>query len=301
MNRQQKIRLAAVLLAAVLLGTAAGLNLPARVRSGEVVAALSAWTDEVSENLFAVSAAPRETDGPAATPAPPEEAGFVIRLLGAETETPRKRVLIYHTHTYEAYEQTQDDPYEETEKWRTADSAHNVVRVGEELAALLRSLGVEVVHDVTAFEPPNLSSAYTRSLEMLEKRQAAGERYDLYIDLHRDAYAESQTGPNTVNAGDVEAAKLMLLIGKGEGQTSEGFDQRPDWEANLAIAQDVTDDLNAQVDGLCRDVCVKSGRFNQHVAVGCVLVEAGNNRNTLEEVLAAMPYLADAIVQVLAL
>lgn len=58
MNRQQKIRLAAVLLAAVLLGTAAGLNLPARVRSGEVVAALSAWTDEVSENLFAVSAAP---------------------------------------------------------------------------------------------------------------------------------------------------------------------------------------------------------------------------------------------------
>ena len=293
MNRQQKIRLAAVLLAAVLLGTAAGLNLPARVRSGEVVAALSAWTDEVSENLFAVSAAPRETDGPAATPAPPEEAGFVIRLLGAETETPRKRVLIYHTHTYEAYE--------ETEKWRTADSAHNVVRVGEELAALLRSLGVEVVHDVTAFEPPNLSSAYTRSLEMLEKRQAAGERYDLYIDLHRDAYAESQTGPNTVNAGGVEAAKLMLLIGKGEGQTSEGFDQRPDWEANLAIAQDVTDDLNAQVDGLCRDVCVKSGRFNQHVAVGCVLVEAGNNRNTLEEVLAAMPYLADAIVQVLAL
>ena len=296
MNRQQKIRLAAVLLAAVLLGTAAGLNLPARVRSGEVVAALSAWTDEVSENLFAVSAAPRETDGPAATPAPPEEAGFVIRLLGAETETPRKRVL-----TYEAYEQTQGDPYEETEKWRTADSAHNVVRVGEELAALLRSLGVEVVHDVTAFEPPNLSSAYTRSLEMLEKRQAAGERYDLYIDLHRDAYAESQTGPNTVNAGGVEAAKLMLLIGKGEGQTSEGFDQRPDWEANLAIAQDVTDDLNAQVDGLCRDVCVKSGRFNQHVAVGCVLVEAGNNRNTLEEVLAAMPYLADAIVQVLAL
>ena len=255
----------------------------------------------MTENLFAVSAAPQETAGPADTPAPPEDADFVIRLLGAETETPRKRVLIYHTHTYEAYEQTQDDPYEETEKWRTADSAHNVVRVGEELAALLRSLGVEVVHDVTAFEPPNLSSAYTRSLEMLEKRQAAGERYDLYIDLHRDAYAESQTGPNTVNAGGVEAAKLMLLIGKGEGQTSEGFDQRPDWEANLVIAQDVTDDLNAQVDGLCRDVCVKSGRFNQHVAVGCVLVEAGNNRNTLEEVLAAMPYLADAIVQVLAL
>lgn len=301
MNRQQKIRLAVVLLAAALVGTAAGLNLPTRMQGGGVVAAFSAFSGEVTENLFAVSADPQATGSPADTPAPPENADFVIRLLSAETETPRKRVLIYHTHTYEAYEQISDDPYEETEKWRTADNAHNVVRVGEELAALLRSLGVEVVHDVTAFEPPNLSSAYTRSLEMLEKRQAAGEQYDLYIDLHRDAYAESQTGPNTVNAGGVEAAKLMLLIGKGEGQTSEGFDQRPDWEANLSIAQEVTDDLNAQVDGLCREVCVKSGRFNQHVAVGCVLVEAGNNRNTLEEVLAAMPYLADAIVQVLAL
>ena len=33
--------------------------------------------------------------------------------------------------------------------------------------------------------------------------------------------------------------------------------------------------------------------------VGCVLVEAGNNRNTLEEVLAAMPYLADAVLEAL--
>ena len=55
------------------------------------------------------------------------------------------------------------------------------------------------------------------------------------------------------------------------------------------------------MDGLCRDVCIKTGRYNQHVAVGCVLVEAGNNRNTLEEVLAAMPYLADAILKALAL
>ena len=93
--------------------------------------------------------------------------------------------------------------------------------------------------------------------------------------LHRDAYAESQTGPNTVNAGGVEAAKLMLLIGKGEGQTSEGFDQRPDWEANLSIAQEMTDDLNAQVDGLCREVCVKSGRFKPACGRG---MRAGGGR-----------------------
>lgn len=267
----------------------------------QAAAVYASWEEpsapQPEENLFAMAPA-GQTPAPAGSAAP-EAADFAIRLIRAETAVPRRRVLIYHTHTYEAYAQTAQEPYEETEKWRTADSAHNVVRVGEELAALLRGLGIDAVHDVTAFEPPALSSAYARSLQMLEKRLAAGERYDLYIDLHRDAYVESQTGPNTVNVGGVEVAKLMLLIGKGEGQTAEGFDRRPDWEANLNIAQAMTDCLNDQSEGLCRDVRVKSGRFNQHVATGCVLVEAGNNRNTLAEALAAMPYLADAVAQAL--
>ena len=56
------------------------------------------------------------------------------------------------------------------------------------LTALLTGLGYEVEHDRTAFEPPVLDSAYARSLTMLQERLTAGERYDLMIDLHRDAY-----------------------------------------------------------------------------------------------------------------
>ncbi|MCI6376171.1 MAG: stage II sporulation protein P [Clostridiales bacterium] len=331
-DRQQFIRQAAALLLALLVGAYAGMLMPrgnqapppapppAPAQDSDAVPAYAAWlmeddhlllageTPETTaeaqeENLFAISpvSTPVPTPGPSAaqTPAPTAQPGFAIEVLGAQTAAPRKRVLIYHTHTYEAYEPTKDDPYQPTEQWRTADSAHNVVRVGEELAGLLRGLGVEVVHDVTAFEPPNLGSAYTRSLEMLTKRIQTGERYDLYIDLHRDAYAASYTGPNTVAIGGVEAAKLMLLIGKGDGQTGQGFDEKPNWQGNLSIAQTITDALNAQGAGLCRDVCVKSGRFNQHVSLGCVLIEAGNNHNTLKEVLAAMPYLADAIAQYL--
>ena len=229
---------------------------------------------------------------------PQETPAFSIEVISIdEPEAPR--VLIYHSHTYEAFAQVDDDRYQETEKWRTADSRHNMIRVGEELAALLRALGAEVTHDTTAFEPPVLSTAYTRSLAMLEERLAAGETYDLYIDLHRDAYVASYGGSNTLSLGGADVAKLMLLIGKGEGVTGQGYDVRPDWQANLAIAQAITDELNRQSPGLCRDVCIKSGRFNQHIVPACILVEAGNNRNTLSEVLAAMPYLADAIAQVL--
>ncbi|MBR4068486.1 MAG: stage II sporulation protein P [Clostridia bacterium] len=308
MRKQQISRYTALLLAAFT-GLAAGLVLPGLARwegllpdGGEAVTAVFA------EQSFSITPAvlpdsgqppvqPQETSAetvPAAATPAPDASAFAIRLLKPETTQPSGRILIYHTHTYEAYEQT-EPVYRETEKWRTADESCNMIRVGEELSGLLHALGYEVVHDTTAFEPPDLSSAYTRSLAMLEQRQAAGEAYDLYIDLHRDAYSESQKGGNTVNVGGTETARLMLLIGKGEGYTGSGYDRKPDWEANLQVAQSITDALNEQADGLCKDVRIKSGRFNQHVSNSCILVEAGNNRNTLAEVLAAMPYLADAI------
>lgn len=298
MKRFDKGRFLALLLFFLICGVCIGLLLPdAPAKSGfaqPAAAALSlAAEDEppVLENLFSVSL-------PSATPAPssPPEDNFVLETLSSSAEKTPRRVLIYHTHTYEAYEQQPDAPYAETSRWRTADASFNMVRVGDELTSLLRSLGFEVVHDVTAFEPPVLDSAYARSLEMLESRVKAGERYDLMIDLHRDAYPNGGlSGSNAVPSPAGPLARLMFLVGKGEGQTGQGFAQKPDWQRNLQIAQAVTDAVNAQAEGLCKDVMLKSGRYNQHVQVGCLLIEVGNNRNALSEALASMPYLADAI------
>lgn len=200
-----------------------------------------------------------------------------------------KRVLIYHTHTWEAFEQV-EEKYVETEKWRSKDTRYNMVAVGNALTAALEALGCQVVHDETAFEPPNLSTAYQRSLEMLERRQEAGERYDLYIDLHRDAVASASTIKRTVNVAGEEIARFMVLVGKGQG-----YEVKPDWQANYAVAEKLTESLNAQAEGICRDIKVKTGRFNQHIAPCCVLIECGLNYNTLEQVLAGIPYLAQAV------
>lgn len=243
---------------------------------------------------------PSETSAPAprATAAADLPGGFTLEVVSSSpapgSRQARFRVLIYHTHTYEAYTATESMPYTATEKWRTANEERNVVAVGAYLAELLTSAGVEAVHDATAFEPPKLSTAYARSLEMLRKRLEAGESYDLYIDLHRDAYSKNN-GPNTVEKDGVQMARLLMLVGKGTGQTGAGYDEKPDWESNRSIAQALSNRLNLQCDGLCRGVALKNGRYNQHVAPCCVLIEAGNNYNTLEEALAAMPALANAI------
>lgn len=221
----------------------------------------------------------------------------VIRETAPPPAWADKQVLIYHTHTWEAYEQVADAPYRETEKWRTQDERCNVVAVGAALAANLQALGLRVVHDTTAFEPPDLDDAYARSLNMLDKRSQEGEVYDLYIDLHRDALSTQSTIRRTVIIGGEECARFMVLVGKG---TTGGYEEKPDWEANLALAQRITSSLNGQQEGLARDVKIKTGRFNQHVAPCSVLIECGVNTNTLQQVMNGIPYLAQAIADALA-
>ncbi len=215
-----------------------------------------------------------ESPLPAATPSP--------------IPTRRPSVLIYHTHTHEAYEQTNDDPYDAVEAWRTLDNGHSVVRVGQALSDELEKLGFEVVHDVTDHEGDALSTAYTRSLETLKSYDRS---FNLYIDLHRDAWLQGM--PLRFEAEDGTAyAQPMLLIGNGNG-----FDEKPYYQENLAFAKALTRQIDRIQPGLCKDVLVKDGRYNQHIGVFAVLIEVGHNKNTLAEALNTAPILARAIRQ----
>ena len=201
-----------------------------------------------------------------------------------------KRVLIYHTHTHEAYQMTEQEAYTPLENWRTDDNDHNIVRVGDELADELEKRGFEVVHDDSDFEQDDLSSSYSRSLEALLQRSA--EEFDLIIDLHRDAYVEG--AQLTCSYAGRKTANLMVLIGKGDS-----FQEKPHFQENYALACALTERINGLCPGLGRDVMVKTGRYNQHFSDHSLLIEVGSNGNTLEEALCSMPILADAIEELL--
>lgn len=218
--------------------------------------------------------------------------GLTVEVI-ADTPAPvapvdARTILIYHTHTHEAYAQDPADPYDAVEAWRTADEQHSVVRVGQALAEALTELGYCVTHDVTDNEQDDLSSSYVRALELLESYD---EEFDLVIDLHRDAYSEGL--PIGIEASDgTSCAQLMLLVGRGDNYPEN---QRADYAANLAFAQRITGEINAAFPGLCRNVNVKRGRHNQHIGGHAMLVEVGHNQNTLAQALNSVPYLARAI------
>lgn len=211
-----------------------------------------------------------------------------------------RSILIYHTHTHESYEKQAQDDYVEISAYRTGDTQHSVVRVGAELKRLLEDMGASVYHDVTDYEQDALGTSYERSLKTLERLRDEGRTFDLWIDLHRDAYAPASGEPKCVDAGGLEAARLMVLLGTGEGKSGgEPFDQKPDFERNRVWGQRLTDELNAIAPGICRPLLVKTGRYNQHISERSMLIEVGHNRNTLGQALNAMPTLARAIAATL--
>lgn len=206
------------------------------------------------------------------------------------------RILIYHTHTTEAYTQTERYPYKEAGEWRTRENDRNIVAVGEKLAQILREeYGLSVLHDTTDHEPPKLGTAYSRSVRTMEKYREEYPSISMFIDVHRDAGKTHEEGTDYVVIGGQRVARMMFVVGTGEGATGTGFGEKPDFNANYALAKAITERLLSVHPGLMRNIRVKTGRYNQHISSQCLLVEIGHNINTFEEALAAVPYLAEAI------
>ncbi len=206
------------------------------------------------------------------------------------------QILIYHTHTLEAYRQIEGKEYVEAGSWRTEDHDNSVVAVGEVLKAELESYGYAVLHDTTNHEPPSLKTAYTRSLETMEKYAKEYPTLQVFIDLHRDAYNDVEAGKKDfVTVNGEECARMMFVVGTGEK-----YDVKPNYESNYKLALAVTNELEKICKGITRPIRVKTGRYNQQVSDMCLLIEVGHNANSLEQAKNAAKYAALALSRVVA-
>lgn len=202
-------------------------------------------------------------------------------------------VLIYHTHATESYLFTAKAGYTETERGRTTDTRYNVIAVGEALKAALEARGFTVIHDTTNVEGEDITSAYSRSLTVMQQY----DNVDLYIDLHRNSSNQRGKSDNTVLIGDIPYAKLFFVVGTGIGTYEGEYDTLPDWKNNYTFALSLTEAIAEQYPDLVKPIRLKVGRFNQHMGL-CLLTEIGTNADTMEAALNTVPYLADAIADV---
>ncbi len=232
----------------------------------------------------------------------PQEIKIEIEKINHDENKPIKvkdsspNILIYHTHTTEAYYPTKDSQYKENGEWRTKENDKNIVAVGDLLAQELEERGFHVIHDTTDHEPPKLGTAYTRSVKTMEKYRDQYEDLEIYIDVHRDASSKEAGENDYVTIDGKQCAKVMFVVGTGR----EGYSEMPDWKSNYAFAKAMTEELASYNEDLVRPIRVKDGRYNQHISDKCLLIEIGHNYNTLEQAKNTVEYIAkamDAVVQ----
>lgn len=206
-------------------------------------------------------------------------------------------VLIVHTHSSEAYTQEAGYTYTESDPLRTGEREYSVIRVGSEIAATLRAHGIEVLHETALNDYPTYDGAYARMEQTISDYLAQYPSIQMVIDVHRDA-AQDFDGAQldftcTLPNGE-RCAQIMLVVGTDEGGLSH-----PDWEENLANALKLQSLLMRQADGLCRDLDLRTERFNQHLTQGSLLAEFGAAGNTLREALAAARLFGEALSELI--
>lgn len=201
-------------------------------------------------------------------------------------------VLILHTHGTESYTKTEE--YQESSSYRTLDTDYNVVSIGTELEKILRSGGINVIHDTTMYDSPSYSSSYSNARKSIRTYLEEYPSIRLVLDIHRDS-VEGSDGEQvrfTTQKDGQTTAQLMMVVG-----TDANGLNHPNWSENMSLAVKLHAQLEKNCPGICRPISFRSQRFNQDLSTGAMLIEVGSAGNTRAEALLAAQILGQAIIE----
>ena len=183
------------------------------------------------------------------------------------------QVLIYHTHTTEAFDGVT----------RSTDKSKSVCAVGDEIARQLEQAGIGVVHDTTYHDYPAYNGSYDRSIVTMRNDLKKYPSIQVTLDIHRDAMTRSdgtRLKPTAI-VGGKKAAQIMIISGCDD--TGDlGF---PDWEYNLRFALRLQKSVCDLYPDLARPLSFCPRRYNENVTHGSLLIEVGTDANQLDEAL----------------
>lgn len=200
-------------------------------------------------------------------------------------------VLIVHSHGSESYAPTGE--YAEVSPYHTLESDYNMLSIGEYVAQLLTAEGISVLHDTVLHDQPSYDASYSNSRASIQKYLEEYPSIQLVLDLHRDSIEDEDGNQvvQTVFAENETLAPLMLVVG-----TDYGGLNHPAWRENLSLALKLQTQLEGLCPGICRNINLRSQRFNQDLSPGTLLIEMGSSGNSRQEALRSAEVLAEAII-----
>lgn len=222
-----------------------------------------------------------------------DAASFLAEDFSLKKEVKEPQILIYHSHSQETFQDS-----------REGERADTIVGVGDYLEKILtEKYGYQVLHITEAFDMMSgeldRSKAYDYACDYVEKVLEENPSIEVVIDLHRDGIDENRRLVTEINGKPT--AQLLFYNGlsytKSQGKVS--YLPNPYIQDNLAFSFQLEYQAALYYPTLYRGIYLAGLRYNLHLKKRALLLEAGAQTNTVQEVKNAMEPFADILNRVL--
>ena len=211
--------------------------------------------------------------------------------ISRDTDTPQ--ILIYHSHSQETFADS-----------REGEEADTIVGVGDYLTQLLtETYGYQVAHIKEQFDMKSgeldRSAAYDYARDYLEPYLQEHPDIQVIIDLHRDGVPEDRRLVTQINGKPT--AQILFYNGLSYTVAKGSLDYLPNpyIQQNLAFSFQLEYQAAEYYPEFYRGIYLAGYRYNLHLRPRSILLEAGAQTNTVQEVKNAMEPFADILNKVL--
>jgi stage II sporulation protein P len=221
---------------------------------------------------------------------------FLEEDFRIEPSASEPRVLIFHTHMYEGYADSNPD-----------NIFDGVFGVGERVAdALYEKYGIRTLHFGGRFDLVNgevsIGGAYERMDPVIQRILREYPSIEVVIDLHRDGVPDNMRLVTEIDGKPT--ARIMFV--NGLSKTLQGARlmpiaslPNPNLNGNLAFSFQAQIAANELYPGLARKIYLNAYRYSLHMKPRSLLLEVGAQNNTMEEAFNAAEPIADVLARVL--
>lgn len=212
--------------------------------------------------------------------------------LRIDLSTGGSKILIYHTHSQETFADSDNDP------------STSIVGIGRYLTEILNNkYKIPTMHHEGVYDLINgkldRSEAYEFAKPEVEQILAENPSIEVVIDLHRDGVADTTHLVTEINGKPT--AQIMFFNGLSRTRVNGDLAgmANPYLQDNLAFSLQMKIAAETKYPGFARRNYLRGYKYNMDLMSRMLLIEAGAQTNTVEEMRNAMEVLADLLNSVL--
>lgn len=212
--------------------------------------------------------------------------------LRIDPSTGGSKILIYHTHSQETFADSDNDP------------STSIVGIGRYLTEILNDkYKIPTMHHEGVYDlidgKLDRSEAYEFAKPEVEQILAENPSIEVVIDLHRDGVADTTHLVTEINGKPT--AQIMFFNGLSRTRVNGDLAgmANPYLQDNLAFSLQMKIAAETKYPGFARRNYLRGYKYNMDLMPRMLLIEAGAQTNTVEEMRNAMEVLADLLNSVL--